>query len=141
MRKKNEVPQNVSKSPKPTYSKEHHKDNKYWVGFGEEVNNTFDASIKEIKNINKTYNKFNKNVIEAKINNTELTKIPGKIKQGRKSLNSKVDKKSIKNIVNHDNVNTEIAIEKLVNIMEGSTPKTIANNSARKFEFGKDVSS
>ncbi len=141
LKKKNEVPQNVSKSLKPTYSKEHHKDNKYWVGLGEEVNNTFDASIKDIENINKTYNKFNKNVIEAKINNTELTKIPGKIKEGRKSLNSKVDRKSIKNIVNHDNVNTEIAIEKLVNIMEGSTPKTIANNSARKFEFGKDVSS
>ena len=141
LKKKNEVPQNVSKSPKPTYSKEHHKDNKYWVGLGEEVNNTFDTSIKNIENINKTYNKFNKNVIEAKINNTELTKIPGKIKEGRKSLNSKVDRKSIKNIVNHDNVNTEIAIEKLVNIMEGSTPKTIANNSARKFEFGKDISS
>lgn len=141
LKKKNEMPQNVSKSPKPTYSKEHHKDNKYWIGLGEEVNNTFDTSIKDIKNINKTYNKFNENVIEAKINNTELTKIPGKIKEGRKSLNSKVDKKSIKNIVNHDNVNTEIAIEKLVNIMEGSTPKTIANNSARKFEFGKDVSS
>ncbi len=141
LKKKNEIPQNVSKSPKPTYSKEHHKDNKYWVGLGEEVNNTFDASIKDIKNINKTYNKFNENVIEAKINNTELTKIPGKIKEGRKSLNSKVDRKSIKNIVNHDNVNTEIAIEKLINIMEGSTPKTIANNSARKFEFGKDVSS
>jgi len=141
LKKKNEIPQNVSKSPKLTHSKEHYKDNKHWVGFGEEVNNTFDASIKDIENINKTYNKFNKNVIEAKINNTELTKVPGKIKQGRKSLNSKVDRKSIKNIVNHDNVNTEIAIEKLINIMEGSTPKTIANNSARKFEFGKDVSS
>ena len=60
LKKKNEIPQNVSKSPKLTHSKEHYKDNKHWVGFGEEVNNTFDASIKDIENINKTYNKFNK---------------------------------------------------------------------------------
>ncbi|MBQ3421225.1 MAG: hypothetical protein IJH34_06070, partial [Romboutsia sp.] len=126
--------------PKEQYVGKEYINNHYWVG-PEELGNNFDESIKNINDINKTYNKFNKKVLDSKFHNTQFTKVPGKIKKSRKTLNSKTDKASIKNIEKINDMNTEIAVEKLLNIMNKSNQKAIPSNNARKFEFGKNISS
>ena len=148
LRKNKEVitSQELPKATKPTYSKEKYigkkyGKNHYWVDVEGSIGNNYEDSINNIKNINKAYDNFNKNVLEAKINKTPLNKLPKDIREGRKTLNSKVDKKSIKNITNYENMKTDIAVEKLLNIFDGKLPHKIQNNNARKHEFGRDINS
>ena len=141
LKAKNNVGENLTKAIEPTYNKTHYKDNKHWVDIEGNYGNNFDESINNLKNINETYNKFSKDVLESSIENKSLTNVPKDIISSRKAFNNKIDNKSAKNIENYSKMNEELAIDKLINIMEKNKPKRVPNTSARKFEFSKDISS